>query len=166
MTSLCREYLSEDTARRAVDALRATGADGREIQLLTGHPLHDTRHQPVGTYAGSADPDAPVGTYGGRVVLRRQGAGSYAGDPDRQRQGSYGDADRVAITTYDDRGERSRLIGRRGVRRLLGRAGLGDDVVERTLDQLALGYSVVLVDVAAISSGQAEAQLERMARAA
>ena len=166
MTSLCKEYPSADAACRAVDALRATGVDGRDIQLLTGHPLHDTRHQPVGTYAGSVDPDAPVGTYGGRVVLRRQGTGSYAGDPDRQRQGCYGDADRVVSTTYDDRSDRSRLIGRRRVRRLLGRAGLDNDAIGRTLDQLALGYSVVLVDVAVVSHAHAEAQLERMARAA
>jgi hypothetical protein len=166
MTSLCKEYASEDTACRAVDALRAPGVDGRDIQLLTGHPLHDTRHQPVGTYAGSVGPNAPVGTYGGRVVLRRQGAGSYAGDPDRQRQGCYADADRIMIVTYRDRSERSRLTGSRGVRRLLGRTGLGNDAIKRTLDQLALGYSVVLVDAGVISHSDAEAQLERMARAA
>jgi hypothetical protein len=166
MTSLCKEYPSEDTARRAVDALCATGVDERDIQLLTGHRLHDTRDQPVGTYAGSVDPNAPVGTYGGRVVLRRQGAGSYAGDPDRQRQGCYADADGVTIVTYKDRIERSRLTGRRGVRRLLGRAGIDHDVISRTLDQLALGYAVLLVDVAVISHSQAEAQLEGMARAA
>ena len=166
MTSLCKDYPSEETARRAIDALRATGVVGRDIRLLTGHPRHDVRHESVGTYAGWIDPNAPVGTYGGRAVLRRQGAGSYAGDPDRQRQGSYADADRVVVVTYQDRAEHSRLTGRRGVRRLLRRAALGDETIKRTLDALALGHSVVLADVAQISQSDAEAQLARMARAA
>lgn len=166
MTSLCKVYPSEETARRAVEALRAAGVGGPDIQLLTGRPLHDTRHEPVGTYAGSVGPNATVGSYGGRVVLRRQGAGSYAGDPDRQRQGCYADADRVVIITYKDRTERCRLTGRRGMRRLLRRAALDDDTSNRALDELAIGHSVVLVDVAEISLSDAEAQLEQMARAA
>jgi hypothetical protein len=166
MTSLFNVYPSEATARRAVEALRAAGVSGRDIQLLTGRPLHDTRHERVGTYAGSVGPNAPVGTYGGRVVLRRQGAGSYAGDPDRQRQGCYADADRVAIVTYDDSTERSRLTGRRRVRRLLRQATLDDDKSNRALDAIAIGHSVVFVDVAEISPSDAEAQLEQMARAA
>jgi hypothetical protein len=166
MTSLCTLYPSDETARRAVEALRATGVGGRRIQVLTGRPLHDIRDQPVGTYAGSVGPNAPVGTYGGRVVLRRQGAGSYAGDPDRQRQGCYSDSDHVVIITYMDGTERARLTGRRGVRRLLRRAALDDDTRNRALDELAIGHSVVLVDVGEISPSDAEAQLEQMARAA
>jgi hypothetical protein len=165
MTSLYKVYPDEETARRAVEALRAAGVSRRDIQLLTGRPLHDTRHESVGTYAGSVGPNAPVGTYGSGVVLRRQGTGGYAGDPDRQRQGCYADADRVAIVTYEDSTERSRLAGRRGARRLLRRA-LNDDTSNRALDEIASGHSVVLVDVAEISPSEAEAQLEQMARAA
>ena len=163
MTSLCKDYLDEEAARRAVDALQTTGVDGRDIVLLTCRPLHDTRREPVGTYAGSVQPDAPVGTYGGRVVSRRQGAGSYAGDPDTQRQGCYADADRVVIVTYEDDVERSRVTGRRGVRRLLRRAAIGDDAIERAIDQLALGHSVVLFDAAEIGRSHAEEQLARAA---
>jgi hypothetical protein len=57
-----------------------------------GAHLHDVRQEPVGGFAGALSPDAPVGTYAGRVRARRQGAGAYAGDPDRQRQGSFADA--------------------------------------------------------------------------
>jgi hypothetical protein len=166
MASLCKEYRSEETARRAVAALRSAGVGERDIQLLVGRARHDTRQEPVGTYAGSVDPNAPVGTYGGRVVLRRQGAGSYAGDPDRQRQGCFADADRVVIVTYKDGVERSRVAGRRGVRRLLREAALGDEAIKRALEELGLGHSVILTDVAEISLSGAEAQLEHKARAA
>jgi hypothetical protein len=61
--------------------------------------LGDIRQEPVGGFAGPLGQDAPVGAYGGGVVRRRQGAGGFAGDPDRQRQGSFGDVDRIVIVT-------------------------------------------------------------------
>jgi hypothetical protein len=53
---------------------------------------HDVRREPVGGFAGTLDPDAPVGTYGNVRRRRRQGAGTFVGDADRQRQGSFADA--------------------------------------------------------------------------
>jgi len=55
----------------------------------------DVRREPVGGFAGRVPPDAPVGTYGDIRRFRRQGAGTFAGDADRQRQGSFADADPV-----------------------------------------------------------------------
>jgi hypothetical protein len=57
------------------------------------HEPYDTRREAVGGFARPVGPTARVGTYGSVVLLRRQGAGSYAGDPDRQRQGSSADTD-------------------------------------------------------------------------
>ena len=54
--------------------------------------VHDVRAEPVGGWAGPLSPDAPVGTFGDVVRRRRQGAGAFAGDPDRQREGSFADA--------------------------------------------------------------------------
>jgi hypothetical protein len=54
---------------------------------------HDVRREPVGGFAGRVRPDATVGTYGNVRHLRRQGAGTFAGDADRQRQGSFADSD-------------------------------------------------------------------------
>jgi hypothetical protein len=62
--------------------------------MSTIHELHDIRHEAVGGYAGPVGPNAAVRTYGNRALLRRQGTGSYAGDADLQRQGSYADVDR------------------------------------------------------------------------
>jgi hypothetical protein len=126
----------------------------------------DIRREPVGGFAGSVAPDAPVGTYGGRVLQRRQGAGSFAGDPDQQRQGSFADTDRVVIVTYKGDAERGRITGLRGARRLLRRAALDDDAVDRAVLELHQGHATLLVDLGEIDASQADARLEDLARAA
>ena len=166
MTTLTKTYPTEAAARRAIEALRATGVPARDIRLLIGSRPGDVRREPVGGFAGPIGPDAPVGTFGDRRVLRRQGAGSFAGDPDRQRQGSFADTDRVVIVTYNADAERARVTGLRGARRLLSRAALDDDTMDRAADELHSGHAVVLVDVGEIAASEARAQLEQDARAA
>jgi hypothetical protein len=139
---------------------------GLHTDTTTGTRLGDSRQQPVGGYAGPFGHDTPVGTFGGGVVRRRRGAGGFAGDPDQQRQGSFGDVDRVVIVTYGDDDERARVTGVRGVRRLLGRAALGDDAVAHAVNQLQRGRVVVLLDLREIAAGEARDQLEQLARAA
>jgi hypothetical protein len=148
MATFIRTYSSESEARRAVAALRATEASQGDIRLLTGGRLRDVRRERVGTFAGSIGPDAPVGTFGGKAVLRRQARGSFAGDPDRQRQGSFGDTDRVVIVSYSSGRERIRTTGLRGARRLLARASIDDASVQRAVGALHSGHAVVLVEVA------------------
>jgi len=58
----------------------------------TRNARHDVRREPVGGFAGMVAPDAPVGTYGNVRRRRRQGAGTYVGDAEQQRQGSFADA--------------------------------------------------------------------------
>jgi hypothetical protein len=55
--------------------------------------LPDVRRQPVGNFVRRVSPYDPVGTFGNVPCRRRQGAGAFAGDPDRQREGSFGDHD-------------------------------------------------------------------------
>ena len=138
----------------------------RESTVLTGARLGDVRREPVGGFAGPVAPNAPVGTYGDRPVLRRQGAGGFAGDPDSERQGSFADTDRVVVITSKRDAERARVTGLRGARRLLGRASLDDNTVDRAIHKLHRGHAVVLVDVSESVASDAPAQLERDARAA
>jgi hypothetical protein len=171
MPTIIKRYASEDAARRAIDALRAAALRPRQTRLLTARPLRNVRSEPVGGFAGPVGPDAPVGNFAGRVRTRGQATGSFAtgsfgGDPDRQRQGSFGDAERIDIVTFKDDAERARITGYRGVRQLLRRAALDDDTVDRVVDELHRGQALVLVDVSERASGAAEAQLERMAKAA
>jgi hypothetical protein len=166
MTTLTKTYPTELAARRAVEALRATGVPERDIRLLAGTAPRDIRREPVGGFAGPVAPDTPVGTYGNIRRLRHQGAGSFAGDPDQQRQGSFADTDRVVIVTYKSDAERARITGLRGARRLLRRAALDDDAVDRAVRELHQGRAILLVDLREIAASEADARLERIARAA
>jgi hypothetical protein len=166
MTILTETYLTEVAARRAVEALHAAGVPARDILLLTGTRLGDVRRQRVGGFAGPIAPDARVGTYGDRPVLRRQAAGSFAGDPDHRRQGSFADTDRVVIVSYKGDAERSRITGLHGARRVLARAAVDDDTVNRVVKELDAGRAVVLVDLPETAATEARAQLEHHARAA
>lgn len=166
-----KSYPNEEAAHRAVDTLRAVGVPPRRIRLLTSRPLRDARRELRGGFAGPVAPHAPVGTYAGPVHGRNLRIGSFAtgsstGDPGRQREGSFGDVERVVIATHDGAGERSRVTGRAGVRRLLRRAALDDDAVELALTELEIGHAVVLIDAAGIAPGEGEARLEQAAQAA
>jgi hypothetical protein len=166
MTTLTRTYPTELAARRAVETLRATGVPERDIRLLAGTAPRDIRREPVGGFAGPVAPDAPIGTYGRRAVQRRQGAGSFAGDPDQQRQGSFADTDRVVIVTYTGDAERARITGLRGARRLLRHAAPDDDAIDRAVHELHHGHAILLIDLREITANEADAQLEKLACAA
>jgi len=166
MTTLTKTYPTELAARRAAEAMRNTGVPERDIRLLVGSAPRDIRHEPVGGFAGPVAPDAPIGTYGGRVLQRRQGAGSFAGDPDQQRQGSFADTDRVVIVTYEGDAERARITGLRGARRLLRGAVLDDDAVDRAVGELHQGHAILLVELREIAASEIDARLEKLAPAA
>ena len=146
MTALIRTYPSEPMARRAIEALRVADVSQGVIRLMTGARLGDVRRQQVGSFAGSLEPDARVGTYGSTVVVRRQAHGGFAGDPDRKRQGSFADTDRVVIVSYEGDAERTRITGLGGARRLLARDGLDEATVDRAVGDLHRGQAVVLLD--------------------
>ena len=166
MTTLTKTYATQVTARRAVQALRATGVAERDTRLLVGSAPRDIRREPAGGFAGPVAPDAPIGTYGDRTVQRRQGAGGFAGDPDQQRQGSFADTDRVVIATHQGDAERARITGLRGARQLLHRAALDDDAVDRAARELHQGHAILLVDLREITANEADARLQKLARAA
>jgi hypothetical protein len=171
MATLSKTYLSEDAARRAVEALRAAGVPPGDIRLLASRPQRDIRRQPVGGFAGPIGTDAPVGSYASVPRRRGQGVGSFAtgsfaGDPDRQRKGSFADVERVVIVIYKDDKEHSRVTGYRGARQILRRAALHDEAINRAVKELHTGRAVVLVDVAEITPSEARAHLEQIAQAA
>jgi hypothetical protein len=166
MATLCTTYVSASTARSGVEALRAAGVPGRDIRLLIGSPPRDTRRERVGGFAGPIAPDAPVGTYGNVRRLRRQGNGTFAGDADRQRQGSFADTDRDVIVTYEHEVVHVHVVGVRGLRRLLRDAALDDNTIDRVVDELHTGHAVVLAEIAEITPSDARERLEHIATAA
>jgi len=54
---------------------------------------HDVHREPVGGFAGTVPPDAPVGTFGNVRHRRREARGAFAGDRHRKREGSFADHD-------------------------------------------------------------------------
>ena len=170
MTTVCKTYASEAIASDAVDALTAAGVPRRDIWLLTGHRIHDIRHENVGGFAGAVDPSSPVGTYAGAVRLRRQGAGAFTGDPDQQRQGSFADTDTDTdtdtIITYEDRAGRSHVGGPLELQSLLRRFTLTDEEVARVIHDLHTERAVVLVRGSQIAASHARARLDELAHAA
>jgi len=48
-----------------------------------------------------------VRDFGNRRHVRREGNGTFFGDADRQREGTFADSDRDAIVSYDDGGARA-----------------------------------------------------------
>jgi hypothetical protein len=157
--------LAEPQAESA-EALRS-----RHFRVLTSRPLRDIRREPRGGFAGPVGPDRLVGTFADRPRRRSQATGSFAtgsltGEPDRQREGSFADAERIVIVTHDEAGERSRVSGRAGVRRLLRSSALDDDAVDLALAELQIGHAVVFHDGVGITQGERGARLEQTARAA
>jgi hypothetical protein len=167
MATLCRAYPSEAAARRAIERLRAGGLPPQGAQLITGGLVHDIRREPVGEFLGRAEPDAPVRTFASTTLLRWHPPGTFAGDPDRQRAGSFADVDSHVIVHHDASGcEHSRVAGLHGLEALLMAAGVERDAADRALAELCAGSSLVLVQVAEMGPAEAAARLDDVEQAA
>jgi hypothetical protein len=147
MPTLCKTYPDEGRAREAVRRLLASGVPDREVRLLEGSRPHDIRREPVGTFLGTIEPDAPVGTFAGETRLRRQGHGSFAGDPDRQRKGSFADVDRDVIVTFGVPSEQARVVTRRALQRLLRPVTAEGEPSDMLVEELHEGHKLVLAEV-------------------
>jgi len=159
MATFCKTYPDAATAEEAVAELRAAGVPDHAIRLLTGQGLHDIRREPVGMFARTLRPEAPVGTFANRKRLRRQGYGTYAGDPDRQRKGSFADADRDVIVTYEG-GEHAHVAGRREVLRALRDWHVVDDAAEHLIDEIHAGHATVVVEISEIPPDEVRKRLD------
>jgi hypothetical protein len=146
VSTLCKTYSGEGEARQAVERLLAAGAPRGGIRLLTGTPLHDVRDERAGTFAGSIGPDAPVGRFAGLPRRRCQGTGTFAGDSDRQRKGSFGDVERDVIVTFGRGDEHPRVATHRALRQLLSAVTLDGEPADRLVEELHVGHGLVVAD--------------------
>jgi hypothetical protein len=147
VSTLCKTYSDPIEARKAAERLLAAGAPRRGVRLLTGSPARDVRAERVGTFAGSIGPDAPVGRFAGLPRRRCQGAGAFAGDPDRQRKGSFGDAERDVIVTFGRGDEHPRVATHRELTRLLSAVTLDGEPADRLVDELRDGHGLVVAEL-------------------
>ena len=145
----CSTYAVPAQARRARRTLAAAGVPSGDITLLTGQRAHDVRTELVGGFAGPVPPDAPFGKYAGPPRRRSQAAGGWSGDPDRRRQGTFGDVD-VGVAAVCERGDhRTRLATELELRRLLRGASVPREAEERLVEELRAGHAVVIAPNAA-----------------
>jgi hypothetical protein len=147
VSTLCKTYSDAGEAREAVERLLAAGAPPRGIRLLTGAAMHDVRDERVGTFAGWIDPAAPVGRFAGPPRRRCQGAGAFAGDPDRQRKGSFADVERDVIVTFGHGDEHPRVATHRELTRMLAAVTLDGEPADRLVDELHDGHGLVVAEV-------------------
>jgi hypothetical protein len=161
MATLCRAYPSEAAARRAVDGLRAEGLPPQCTHLITGARTHDLRREPAGEFGKFVAPNEPVRTFANTTVPRWRPGGGFAGDPDRQREGSFGDADRHVVVHRDPGGREHRHVaGLRELEALLAGAGLEECDVTDAVSALHEGASLVLVQIAHMGPEDAAERLE------
>lgn len=165
MTTLCRAYPTEAEARHAVEELCSAGLPPQGAHLITGGSLHDLRREPVGEFLGRAYPESPVRTFASTTLERWHPPGTFFGNPDRQRAGSFGDVDSHVVVHRDPSGhEHSRALGQSSLSRLFAGAGLDDRAAERALAELEAGSSLVLVQIAEMGPAEAERRLEEVTR--
>ena len=121
----CRAYTSTEDAENAIERLLAAGVPAPGIQLIMGVATNDSRDAPIGTFAGTTTADAlTVGSYANFTRSGREATGAFAGNPDNQRRGSYGDTDRDTVTSYQSGVKRKRIASHRTLKKILVNAGL------------------------------------------
>lgn len=157
MATLCKTFPSNESALHAAEALSAAGVPAGDIGVLIGHRYHDVRAELVGGFSGPIGPDAPVGKYAGPPRLRWRAAGGFVARPDDQRQGSFGDVDRILSVKRQDGDQHVGAIDDDGARRLLARAQVPDHVVRRMVRHLHEGEAIMFVQLTQVDLGTAEA---------
>jgi len=162
MVTLCRAYTSTHDAESAVKRLLSAGVPAIRIELIMGTPAQDARDAPIGTFAGTTIADAQiVGSYADIPSSGRTAMGTFAGDPDTQRRGAFGDADRDTVTTYRSGVKRTRIASHHRLEKILVDAGIDRAIATATVGALHTGRVLVLIhgesamhDIAAVIDEQ------------
>jgi hypothetical protein len=116
----------------------------------------------VGRFAGGdAAGTEPVGSFAGtRGATSGDAMGAFAGEPDQQRRGGFGDLDRDTVTTYADGVPRINVGSHRDLTRTLVDAGLDRPAAEADVTALHHGRILVLVQIGSSAREDATAALD------
>jgi hypothetical protein len=146
MVTLHRAYESTYDAEIAIERLLSAGVPAIRVELITGRAIQDARDAPIGTFADTTTADAEtVGSFGDITHSGRGAMGAFAGDPGKQRRGSFGDIDRDAVTTYESGVKRTRIASHHRLKKLLVDSGLDQATATANVDALHEGLVLVLV---------------------
>jgi hypothetical protein len=157
MATLCKTFPATGSALDAAESLSAAGVPADDIGVLIGPHYHDVRTERVGGLGGPVGPDAPFGKYAEPPRLRWRAASGSAAHPDDQRQGSFGDVDRILSVKGQDGDQHVEAIDDDGARRLLTRAQVPDGVVRRMVRHLHEGEAIMFVQLTQVDLGTVEA---------
>jgi hypothetical protein len=147
MTVICKSYSDELEASRTVDRLMELGVDGSAIKVLMGEPERDAREEPEGSFGGELPPEHVVGDFAGPGHESEEGAGTFEGSAATQREGSFGDVDRETVTSYPEGVERQHIASHVELRKLLAEAGLDEATIDRDVEAVHAGRTLVLADI-------------------
>src|SRR3954453_21257374 len=139
MPTLCKAYPDTGAARDAIDELLIAGRTGREIRMVVGSTPHDRRQEIAGGFARPVPPDAAVGRFAGTPLRRWRGEGSFAGEADLMRKGSFADVDADAIVPFGEHAVRAPIAGDREVRPRLRRSEFNREAADELADELHAG---------------------------
>ena len=146
MVTLHRAYESTYDAEIAIERLLSADVPAVRIELIAGRAFGDARDTPIGTFARTTTAEAAiVGSYGDVAHSGRVAMGTFAGDPDKQRRGSFGDVDRDTVTTYQSGVKRTRIALHHRLRKILADAGLDEAAAAAEVDALHAGRVLVVV---------------------
>jgi hypothetical protein len=161
MAVVSRTYSAEQEVRGVVDALMAAGVPGGSIQVLMAEPERDARAEPHGSFAEAPGErgvgDEPVSDFAGHEHPRSAARGSFAGDADAQRGGSFADADRDTVVSYPEGVARRHVAGDHELRRLLLDAGMDKKAADHDVEAVHEGWILVVADLGDRTGAQAAA---------
>ena len=142
MAAVCRSYASHGEAVKAVQSALDSGAEGATCSCSRPR-ASATSARSRSAVRRPGEPEEPVGSFDDEPHERREGTGTFAGEP--ERKGSFADAAR-AESSYPHGVERMHAIGHTSVERLLRGAGLDEATAERHLEELHSGRVLVIVE--------------------
>ena len=141
----CSAYTTDDDARAAVDQMLAAGTAPERITVLSGSPAADHSDDPVGGFAGAS---GSVRGFAGRAHSHAESMGDFASNGGTQRRGSFADADKDTITSYENGVLRARVASHRELEHRLIAAGLDAGAARADVAALHQGRVLVLVEQA------------------
>jgi hypothetical protein len=160
MTTLWATYPSHRLAERAVDVLRKAGIPATDISIIHAADDRDRRELDRGAFAGRVAPDDPVATFGDRARPRSAAEGTFAGDGDEHRKGTFADTPREVVVQHPSDSPTERVIDDGSLSEMLASVGIHHHHAQRLLEELHDGRHVVLAQATDDVAGTARARLE------
>ncbi|MBD0283669.1 MAG: hypothetical protein ICV69_15995 [Thermoleophilaceae bacterium] len=146
MTTVCKIFDDEASARSEVESLIARGVPGEDVRVLRGAPQRDAREDAHGSFAAGHGDD-PMGTFAGPERTAVEGSFAPGHDAHAERLGTFGNVDRDTVTTFPCAVEDVSVVSHHRLVALLAEAGLDRETAEADVEALHEGKLLVVARV-------------------